>query len=90
MIGYDASRGVIRSWLFDSNGGFAESVWSMADNGMKGQTTSVLADGGVAYSTDLLTRITDEQFTVQSVNRTIDGESVPDGEVIRAVRTAGE
>jgi hypothetical protein len=90
MIGFDASRGVIRSWLFDSDGGFAESVWSMADNGLKGQTTSVLADGGVAYSTDLLTRSTDDQFTVQSVNRTIDGEIVPDGEVVRAVRTAGE
>jgi uncharacterized protein (TIGR02246 family) len=90
MIGYDASRGVIRSWLFDSDGGFAESVWSMADNGMKGQTASVLTDGGVANSTDLLTRITDDQFTVQSVNRTIDGEIVPDGDLVRAVRTAGE
>jgi uncharacterized protein (TIGR02246 family) len=90
VIGYDASRRVIRSWLFDSDGGFSETVWSMLDNGMKGQSTSVLADGSVANSTDLVTRLTDDQFTVQSVNRTIDGESVPDGDVVKVSRVSGE
>src|SRR5262249_27217024 len=27
VIGYDAARGQIRSWVFDSGGGFGEGVW---------------------------------------------------------------
>ena len=90
MIGYDASKGAIRSWLFDSDGGFAESLWSLVEDGVKGQATSVLADGSVAHSTDLLTRVTDDEFTIQSVNRTIDGETTPDGDVMKVVRIGSE
>ena len=90
VIGYDASKGIIRAWLFDSDGGFSESVWTIVENGVKGQSSSVLADGSMAHSTEILTRLSDDEFTHQSVNRTIDGESAPDGDVIKLVRTAGE
>jgi uncharacterized protein (TIGR02246 family) len=90
LIGFDGSKDAIRSWLFDSDGGFVESAWSIVENGFRGHATSVLVDGSVAHSTDLLTRITDDEFTIQSVNRTIDGESVPDGDVMKVVRTAAK
>jgi hypothetical protein len=86
VVGYDPTTGEIRSWLFDSEGGFAESAWSMEENRMVGHTRSVMADGGTAHSTDVLTRISDDEFTVQSTNRIIDDESVEDGAMIHVVR----
>jgi uncharacterized protein (TIGR02246 family) len=86
VVGYDPSTGEIRSWLFDSEGGFAESVWSAEENRMVGQTKSVLSDGSAAHSTDVLTRISNDEFTVQSTDRTVDEESVEDGDTIHVVR----
>jgi len=86
LIGYDPSKGEIRSWLFDSESGFAESVWSVDGNHLVGQSNVVLADGSTAQSTDTLTQITDNQFTFQSTKRTIEGEAVEDGDLITAVR----
>jgi uncharacterized protein (TIGR02246 family) len=88
VIGYDPTTGEIRSWLFDSEGGFAESAWSEEENRMVGRTRSVLADGSAAHSTDVLTRVSNDEFTVQSTDRTIDGESVENGDMIRVVRAA--
>lgn len=86
VIGYDPSTDQIRSWLFDSDAGFGETVWSVEENGLVGRSTSVLIDGSGAVSTDILTRSGDDHFTVQSVDRTIDGERVPDGDVIEVDR----
>jgi len=86
LIGFDPSTGQIRSWLFDSDAGFAETVWSVVENGLVGQSTSVLMDGSKAKSKDILTRASNDRFTVQSVERTIDGKSVPDGEVREVTR----
>ena len=86
VIGYDPTTGEIRSWLFDSDGGFAESAWSGEEDRMVGRTRSVLSDGSAAHSTDVLTRISNDEFTVQSTNRTVDGESVEDGDTIHVVR----
>ena len=90
LIGYDGSKGLIRAWLFDSDGGFSESYWTIMDNGVKGQSISVLVDGSVAHSTEFLTRSTDDEFAIQSVNRTIDGEIAPDGDVMKVVREGTE
>jgi uncharacterized protein (TIGR02246 family) len=86
VVGYDPTTDKIRSWLFDSEGGFAESSWSDEENRMVGQTRSVLSDGSAGHSTDVLTRISNDEFNVQSTNRTVDGESVEDGDPIHVVR----
>ncbi len=31
-IGWDANTGLIRSWLFDADGGFSEGVWNVVDD----------------------------------------------------------
>jgi hypothetical protein len=86
VVGYDPTTDKIRSWLFDSEGGFSESAWSDEENRMVGHTRSVLSDGSAGHSTDVLTRISDDEFTIQSTNRTVDGESVEDGDAIHVVR----
>ena len=32
VIGWDPAAGTIRSWMFDSDGGFGEGTWSKKDN----------------------------------------------------------
>ena len=86
VIGYDPTTGEIRSWLFDSEGGFAESAWSGEENRMVGRTRSVMADGSAGHSTDVLTRPSNDEFTIQSTNRSVDGESVKDGDALHVVR----
>src|SRR6516165_6176583 len=86
VIGYDPTTGNIRSWLFDSEGGFAESAWSIEEYQLVGQTRSVLSDGSAGHSTDVLPRPSNDEFTIQSTNRTVDGASVEDGEPIHVVR----
>jgi uncharacterized protein (TIGR02246 family) len=86
VIGYDPTTGKIRSWLFDSEGGFAESDWSAEEYRLVGQTRSVLSNGSAGHSTDVLTRPSNDEFTIQSTNRTVDGASVEDGDMIHAVR----
>ena len=90
LIGYDPSRDEIRSWLFDSESGFAEAVWSVEGGRIVGQSSCVLSDGSTAQSTEILTRVDDNEFTFQSVNRTIERESVADGDLITAVRVGAE
>jgi uncharacterized protein (TIGR02246 family) len=86
VVGYDPTTGNIRSWLFDSEGGFAESAWAFDKDRMIGNTRSVLSDGDTAQSIDVLTRISNDAFEVQSTNRTIDGERVADGNTLHVVR----
>ncbi|WP_165065978.1 SgcJ/EcaC family oxidoreductase [Paludisphaera rhizosphaerae] len=86
LIGFDPASGEIRSWLFDSEGGFAASVFTAEDNRLVGQTTNILSDGSSAHSTDVLTRISDNEFSVHSTNRSIEGESVEDGDEVHVKR----
>jgi uncharacterized protein (TIGR02246 family) len=89
VIGYDPSTDQIRSWLFDSDAGFAETVWTVEEDGLVGHSNGVLIDGSKTQSTDILKRDSEDHFTVQSVDRTIDGDSVADGEVIEVARVGG-
>ena len=47
-IGWDPSVGKIRSWLFDSDGGFAEGSWTIVDDGIVIKSSSVNPDGTTA------------------------------------------
>jgi uncharacterized protein (TIGR02246 family) len=77
IIGWDPIKNQIRSWVFDSDGGFGEGTWVRKDNRWIIQSTSTLADGGRATATNIMARLDDDTFTWQSVNRSVDGELLP-------------
>ena len=77
IVGWDPDRQQIRSWIFDSNGGFGESSWSYDDGHWLIRASNVLPDGSRSTAENVLTRIDDDQFTWESQNRTLDGESQP-------------
>ncbi|MBV8274285.1 MAG: hypothetical protein JO170_03345, partial [Verrucomicrobia bacterium] len=77
IVGWDPDRQQIRSWIFDSNGGFGESSWSYGHGHWLIRASNVLPDGSRSTAENVLTKIDDDQFTWESQNRTLDGESQP-------------
>jgi uncharacterized protein (TIGR02246 family) len=86
VLGWDPVKKTIRSWMFDSDGGFGEGAWTRNDDRWEVKLRQILADGRTASSTNVYTRVDDDTFTWQSINREIDGESLPDVEPVTVVR----
>jgi uncharacterized protein (TIGR02246 family) len=80
-IGWDALGGRIRSWTFDSNGGFGEGIWTKEGNKWLVGTVGVLPDGGTGGSTNIYEFVDDNRFVWRSVDRDVDGQPLADVEV---------
>lgn len=86
LVGWDPVRKEIRSWVFDSDGGFAEGTWNKKGDRWTVRTKATLADGGAASSTSILQPMDPDRFTWQQVNRVVDGEILPDLDEVVIVR----
>ena len=89
IIGWDPATKQIRSWVFDSDGGFGEGVWRHKGNRWYINQTGVLPDGGHSSAVNILTKINDNAYTWQSTNREVDGVMEPDIDEIKVVREEG-
>lgn len=85
-IGWDGANHRVRSWLFDSQGGYGEGYWTKDGDRWVIEGGGVLPDGTKASATNILTKIDDDKFTWTSQDRVIGGQSVPDIEVLTIVR----
>ena len=85
-IGWDPAEKRIRSWSFDSSGGFGEGFWTAKGDRWVIEATSVLPDGSIVTETNAVTRVDADTLTWQATNRKIDGESIPDSETIQITR----
>jgi uncharacterized protein (TIGR02246 family) len=90
IIGWDAAAKQIRSWVFDSDGGFGDGVWTRKGDRWIIQSTATLPDGGKATATNIMTQVDENSFTWQSVNRNVDGELLPNVEEVLVVRKVEE
>jgi uncharacterized protein (TIGR02246 family) len=86
VIGWDPESKVIRSWMFDSHGGFGEGVWSGNAEGWTVKFVQLLPDGRRAAATNVYTRIDADTFQWKSIGRKVDGAAVAEIGPIRAVR----
>ena len=77
LIGWDPAKKTIRSWVFDSDGGFNQAVWNKTADTWAVQQTATLPDGGIASATSLLTPLDENSFAWEQVNRVVDGELLP-------------
>jgi uncharacterized protein (TIGR02246 family) len=82
IIGWDPNSKQVRSWVFDSDGGFGEGTWTNKGDRWYVRQSGVLADGSKTSAVNILTRLDDSTCTLQSVNRTIDGELLPNIEEV--------
>jgi uncharacterized protein (TIGR02246 family) len=85
-IGWDASTKEIRSWTFETGGGFGEGTWKRDGNKWIIKSSAVLKDGKKMTATHVLTRIDAETMTWLSKDHTVDGKMSPVGIEIKLKR----
>jgi len=90
IIGWDPAEKQIRSWVFDSEGGFAEGTWTKKGNRWFIQNNGTLADGRKATSLNILTYVDANSFEWESVNREVDGELLPNIDEVTVVRAPAD
>jgi len=88
IIGWDPADKKFRSWVFDSDGGFAEATWTHKGDQWFIQNSGTLADGRKATSLNILTYVDGDSFKWESVNREVDGELLPNIDEVTVVRAA--
>ncbi len=86
IVGWDPSTKRIRSWVFDSDGGFGQGLWRKHNDSWHVESTGTLADGRASAATHVITLADDKTFTWQSINRQAGGELLPNSEMVAVVR----
>jgi uncharacterized protein (TIGR02246 family) len=87
-IGWDARNGMIRSWTFDSLGGFGESYWRREGNRWVAATSGILPDGGRGGATNVYDFVDPNTFVWRSLDRDVDGQPLANAEIKFVRKTA--
>ena len=85
-IGWDPLNRTIRSWVFDSEGGYAEGVWTRDGEKWVSKLTGVTRGGKAASASHIMVLLDKNRMTLQTVARVIGDENLPDGETFLVVR----
>jgi uncharacterized protein (TIGR02246 family) len=85
-IGWDPRSHQIKSWVFDSEGGHGEALWSRDGNRWIVKAWGVLHDGRTATATQVYTVESPHLVRWKSVERTVGGQIEPDSEELVMVR----
>jgi uncharacterized protein (TIGR02246 family) len=86
IIGWDPVAKRIRSWVFDSDGGFGQATWNRKEDQWFIQQSGVLADGRQSSSVNIIRYVDEKTCTIQSVNRTVDDEVLPNVPEVRIAK----
>ncbi len=86
VIGKDNAEGAIRSWVFQSDGGFGGGIWTREGKKWSVDVYGALADGRELTMTSIYVRVDADNFTWQAVDQVFDGESIPDTKPIKVTR----
>ncbi len=78
IIGWDPRASRIRSWIFDSNGGFGENVWVQDGNRWLIKYSGTLLNGNQVSATNIIKIVDPNTLEIQAKDRTADGEQQPD------------
>jgi uncharacterized protein (TIGR02246 family) len=77
-IGWDPLTRQIKSWVFDSEGGYGDALWSRDGNRWIIKSTGVLPDGRTVTATNVLTRSGPTTARWASTERIVAGQIIPD------------
>jgi|SRR5579862_5608123 len=86
IIGWDPSAKQIRSWVFDSDGGFGEGMWTKKGKSWQIYSKDTLANGQKNSEVNIVTSVDKNSFTWQSVDRQAGGQLLPNIAAVRVVR----
>ena len=77
IIGWDPIQKRIRSWIFDSDGGYGQGTWTRDGNRWLVKETRVSPNGGESSSEQTLTYVDPDHCTYEAANRTLNGDPQP-------------
>jgi len=80
-IGWDPLTGKVRSWMFDSDGGYADGNWSLVDGAWVIKSTAVMPDGETGSATVTITPKDHDRFVMKGTERIVGEERNDDFEV---------
>jgi uncharacterized protein (TIGR02246 family) len=83
IFGRDNAEGGIRSWVFQSDGGFGDGLWTRDGKKWLVDFSGVTAGGKKLSATVVYQRVDADTFTWQSVQQTVDGQPIADTLPIR-------
>ncbi len=86
LIGWDPVEQKIRSWVFDSDGGFGTSTWKKKENRWIVTASATLPDGRRSSAIRTFTLVDDKTMTWQISGRELDGEILPNIGPIKLTR----
>ena len=86
VIGWDPVSKQIRSWSFEADGGYGDSVW--AKDGAKWiiRSNSTISDGSKVTATNIVTPVDEDTVTWQLKDQTLNGKPLPDAKEIKMKR----
>jgi uncharacterized protein (TIGR02246 family) len=85
-IGWDPAEGTVRSWSFDSTGGFSEGTWSQDGASWIADSTSTLLSGQRMNEKHVLSLVDPDTLTWLAKDRSLDGAPLPDVEEVTIKR----
>jgi uncharacterized protein (TIGR02246 family) len=88
IIGWDPAEEKIRSWAFDSDGGFAEATWKNDGKRWLIEAASTLPDGRRGSSINIMTPLDENSMTWQMTGREVDGEILPNTPEVKINRVS--
>jgi uncharacterized protein (TIGR02246 family) len=77
-IGWDPLSKQIKSWVFDSEGGYGDGLWTRNGDQWMIKSSGVLPDGRIATATNILTHVGPNTARWASTERTVGGAHAPD------------
>ena len=86
IFGRDNAEGGIRSWVFQSDGGFGDGLWTRDGKNWTVDFGGVTADGKKLSATVNYVRVNADTFTWQSVQQTVDGQPIADTQPIKVTK----
>lgn len=86
VIGFDPRLEKPVSWHFDEGGGFGHSTWEHGANRWTVDAEGVEPDGSVTRATNIITLGDKDNFVWQSIDRSINGESIGDTNTLKVQR----
>lgn len=85
-IGWDPLAKNVRSWVFDTTGAFGEGSWAQEGKKWVVKTSVVLPEGKKATATFILSPVDADTIALQSRDRTVDGNKLPDTKELKLKR----
>jgi uncharacterized protein (TIGR02246 family) len=86
MITKDNAEGAIRSWVFQSDGGFGDGLWTRDGKKWTVDLYGVTAEGYEMTATVLYNHVDANTYTWQAVDQEVNGEPVADTQPIKVTK----